>query len=329
MATLTGLSRLKLRDPWRWTLRLGFGVLLAGAAIYFLVRQVDWRTAFAYVRQVSLFWLLLGALSVLANGLAKSSRWRLLFPPDPAIPSRRKVFGVLMGGQLLNLLLPFRSGDISRAYFMGRYRGASTLAAAGTIGAEKIVDLTVLGLLIMVVLPLVVLPGSLLAAQGGAEISAAVGLVVWAGILLMLPVLQRWLITLGEHVPTLSVLGNMLARLLDGLHGLRSRQRLPSILMWSAAVWVTAVLTNLILFRALNMPTSLLSAVLVVLIIQGGVSVPIAPGQIGVFEALAVFALSLTGVPAEQALAFGILLHIIVIVVPLAVGFPWLWRHIK
>ncbi|NOX62008.1 MAG: flippase-like domain-containing protein [Chloroflexi bacterium] len=317
-----------MRIHSRQTLRFLVGVLLAALAIYFLSRQVDWAIALAFMRNAQPFWFALAAFSVVFTNAFKSLRWRLLFPPDEPLPSARQVFGALMAGQFLNFMLPLRSGDISRAYFMGRRRGASTASAAGTIGAEKVIDLVILGLLFVLVLPYVVLPDAIGHPQRNAFIGAGVGLVMWLGVLIALPwTQQRLLPWFMERWPVLAPPLKIFRRLLDGLSALRHRHRLPRLLLFSALAWFSAIATNLLLMQSLGLSRSWLAAILVVLIIQIGVSVPLAPGQIGVFEALAVFALSLTGVSFEQALAFGILLHILVLGVPMIFGLFWLWRQ--
>ncbi len=327
MTTANDLPQPRPRLTRRWIIRLGAGMLLAGLAIYLLDREVQWQDAFAAAKQVLPFWLCLSFLGIVANSIARALRWRLLFPADQEPPPRRAIFGVLMAGQLLNFVLPLRAGDLTRAYFMGRRRQASTAAAVGTIGAEKVLDLTIVGLLVAFVLPSLVLPSWLGSPGRDAFVGTVVGAIIWSGILLALPWFQRSLATWGARIELLAPLSRFLSRFLDGLAALRHIQRLPALLSWSAIVWLGGILANLFLMRALNLPATFLSATLVMLVIQGGVSVPLTPGQIGIFEALAVLALSLVSISATSGLAFGILLHFLVLVLPLGVGLPWLLRH--
>lgn len=324
---MTDVKKVRPASNRRWLLRLTLGIVLAVIAVYFLSRAIHWGTAVAYLKQMAVGWALVAVVSVVSNNLCKAMRWRLLFPPSEPLPRRWDVFGALMTGQMLNFLLPLRSGDLSRAYFMGRHRGASTVSAAGTIGAEKVIDLTITGLLVALVLPYVVLPAWVGTANRGVFVGAGVGVVLWLGVFAALPWMQRTLAAFGRRWPALAAVSSFISRLLDGLQSLRHRQRLPGLLAWSVGVWAFALLTNLLLFRAFGIPATLLNAALVLLFILGGVSVPLAPAQIGVFEGMAVLALSLTGVPAEQSLAFAIVLHIIVLGVPMVIGLPWIWRQ--
>ena len=94
MATLSDLIRPHQRLQLRWVVRLVAGVALAGAAIFFLSRQVDWAVAVSYLRQADPVWFFLGVFSVFLNNVVKSWRWRLLFPPEQQLPSHRQVFHV-------------------------------------------------------------------------------------------------------------------------------------------------------------------------------------------------------------------------------------------
>ncbi len=310
----------------RWGMRLLVGLGLAALAIYLLSRQVHWGRAIQYLTLAQPLWVLVGLGVIMVNNVAKALRWRLLFPPGQQ-PPKGYAFGALMSGQLLNFVLPLRSGDLTRAYFTGRHRGSSTAAAVGTIGAEKVIDLTIMGLLYALVLPSIILPAWLGSPERSAFIGALIGLVMWVAVLIALPIGQRMLARLAMSRPVLSKPSRALSGLLDGLQALRHVRLLPWLLAYSVLIWAAGILVNTALLKAVGLPPTLLSSALVVLVIQSGISVPLAPGQIGVFEALAVLALSLTGQSAEQALAFGILLHIVVLSFPIVVGVPWLLRE--
>lgn len=313
----------------RWAWRFSIGLTLALALLAILLRNIDGRATMQAMAQAHPLWVGAALLSVLLNGVAKTCRWRLLFPQGQPTPGRRQTLGILLAGQLVNTVIPFRGGDAFRAYFMGRDRGASTAAAVGTIGAEKLIDLILLGLVAAILLPFVVLPPSIHTNQTQMMgVSLAVGL-TWLALIMALPRLEMLLTTLSRRFPWLERWVSLLHRILSGLTALRDRRRLPPLLIWSLAVWATAILTNLLLFQALALPPSLLHAALVLVFIYGGISIPVAPGQLGVFEALTVVALGLVGIEGPRALAYALLLHAAVLLVPLLIGGTWLWRRAR
>jgi len=313
----------------RWLWQILFGLLIAALIIYLLLSVIDWRATLRALQQAHIVWVLVAAVSVIINGVAKSQRWRTLFPPDQPPPSRSQTFGILMAGQVVNFVLPLRSGDIFRAYFVGRDRGASTASAFGAIGAEKLIDVILVGLAAAIVLPLVALPSWINADGSQVGIVALVAALGWLGLILALPWINRLLARLGQRSALAARVSGVMQRLLDGLTALRQWRRLPIVLLWTALVWGTAITTNLFLFRALDMPVELLNALIVLIIIYGGVSVPVVPGQLGVFEGLTVLALSLVGIDTATALAYALLLHLLVLLVPIVFGGWWLLRRTR
>ena len=313
----------------RWAWQFGLGLVLALALLAILLRNIDGRATVQALMQARPLWVGAALVSVFLNGVVKSWRWRLLFPPTQPLPGRLQTLGILLAGQLVNTVVPFRGGDAFRAYFIGRDRGASTAAAVGTIGAEKLIDLILLGLVAAILLPFIVLPPDIHTNQQQMlGVSLVVGL-AWLALLMALPRLERFLATLSRRFSWLERWVILLHRVLSGLSALRDWHRLPQLIVWSLAVWATAILTNLLLFRALALPPSLLHAALVLVFIYGGISIPVAPGQLGVFEALTVVALGLVGIAGPPALAYALLLHAAVLLIPVLIGGTWLWRRAR
>lgn len=311
------------RFPW---LRLLAGALLAGFLLFLLGREIAWADVLRFLGQAQVGWLLLGVAAIFINSLARAQRWRLLFPREQAPPSLPQALGILLAGQLINNLLPLRGGDISRALLAGRRRGASTITAAATIGAEKLIDVSAAALLVAIVVPYFVLPAWLETNLAGVYTTIALAVLIWAALIFALPAAERYLAARTTPGRPLAALAARVHNLLRGLRALRQRRRLPQLLFWSLGVWGFSIAATWCVLAAFDLTASALAAALVVIIIQGGISVPVAPGHIGVFEWLAVLALRTLGFGDDVALAFALVLHAIVLLPPVLVGLPWLWR---
>ena len=308
-------------------LTLGLG--LTAFALVMLGRTVDWRSAWQTLQHVRWTWLALAICLLFLNNVSKASRWRLLFPMEQAPPSRSEALGALLAGQLLNFVLPFRSGDFSRAYFMGRHRGNSSASAAGTIGAEKVLDMMMMGALFTWVLPFFILPTWLEANKSAIWFVSLAALVLWLAILAGLPQATALLARLARQHPVFARPASFLTRLIQGFSALRHRQRLLPILLWTSLIWLCSVGATYALLASLNLPASLPLAILANVVVQGGLSVPVAPAGIAIFEWLAILALSIAGIPTEQGLAYGLLMHAAVLLFPVTIGIPWLIRRLS
>lgn len=316
------------RSNRRW-LQLFLGTIIAVAVLYWLFSTIDWQATRLALSKAHLVWVVIALASVFVNSVAKAERWRMLFPADRPTPSHREAFNVLMAGQLTNFILPLRSGDILRAYLVGRDRGASTATAFGTIGAEKVIDLIVIGFLAALVLPWIVLPSWINADGTQVIVLSVLAGLVWLGLCLLLPRIERLLSSLSHHSRLLDKAMAVIRRLLDGFTAVRDLRKLPGLISWTVLVWATAFTTNLLLFQAFDIDAGLLGAVLVLVFVVGGVSIPVTLGNLGIFEGLAVLALSLAGIEPATALAFALLLHLLVLIVPAFFGGTWFLRRLR
>jgi len=218
-------------------------------------------------------------------------------------------------GQAINLLIPGRWGELVRTYLTGEEAGISKSYVLGTIAAEKLVDLVVLAVLVVALIPFIALPDWLADRVGSAVVTA---LVVSAIAVTLLGGRSLWLKALDWALRPLpaATASRWRARVvagLDGLTALSNRSAAMAIWGWTLAFWAIAALTNLLLFLAFNLPASPLMALFLLAVLQAGVAVPSTPGKIGVFHYLCMLALSVFLVPAATGLAYGLILHFLVV----------------
>ncbi|MEE8586578.1 MAG: lysylphosphatidylglycerol synthase domain-containing protein, partial [Acidobacteriota bacterium] len=197
------------------------------------------------------------------------------------VPPISYLAGAVATGQTLNLLVPFRSGDVTRVLMIeGR-----KWTAAGTIAVEKAVDSAFFAA-VCLTLPLVwVVPDSL---EEPRVTAVAVSAVLLLAGFLVVPRLPRM--------------------------GIRLTPRSFGILIASSSlIWSGSLLNNYLVLRFLNLDLPWIAPVVLLVILQVGTAVPSTPGKVGVFQALAVLGLSFFGVSSTPAIAFGLVLHALVL----------------
>jgi len=115
-------------------------------------------------------------------------------------------------------------------------------------------------------------------------------------------------------------------QLIQGLTGLGRPRIMLAAGGWSLLAWFFGALTNWALLNAFNLPTSMGIALLLLVVLQLGVAVPSLPARVGVFEGLCIAVLGLFGVNPNLALAYGVMLHVVVLLPPVILGLWWLLR---
>jgi glycosyltransferase 2 family protein len=308
--------------------RGGIGILLSGLTLYLALRNIDYHDVGQMLVQADVLFIGLALFNVAINTVSKAVRWKVLIgQPGRAIPFSN-VLAMLIVGQMLNTLFPLRVGDVSRAYVIGGL-GPGRVFVLGTVVLEKVLDMITYVLLFCMVLVLIPLPpwvsdsvltGSLIAVA--LFVSALLAVRNQKKVVLLL---ERATVWLPIHVREKTNI--RLQSALSSLDVLRSRTDFVWLVIWSLVVWGTAILNNYLTLLALHiaLPMPIMASIFVVIILQIGISLPSAPGTIGVFQYGCIVALGFFGVAQSTAFSYGILLHAIVMLPTTLVGIVLFW----
>ncbi|MBN2472244.1 MAG: flippase-like domain-containing protein, partial [Anaerolineae bacterium] len=134
----------------RWR-NIILGLVLSGVFLWVALRGLDWQSMGA-ILQTTRWGYLLVAMGIWSIGLGtRAIRWRVLLGNTV---SPRATFHILNIGFLINNTLPFRVGELARAYLVGRSDAATSgWAALTTIVAERIIDMLAVVILLVLVIP--------------------------------------------------------------------------------------------------------------------------------------------------------------------------------
>ncbi len=319
----------KSRSNWLWTPRFWLGIAISLLALYLAAKDVKWPEVATVLSRADSLVLLLALGSVLLTTWAKAVRWQWLFYPRHSRLSMRHCISVLLIGQLANNLLPARLGELVRAYLIGERGPAgqdannkiSKVFALATTLVEKGLDSVMLLLLIALLSSWMPIPWWL--RRSSLMVSGVLAVLLLAVIITasqrkrIVAALQCW----SERFPVLAFL-HILERLIEAsgeLCALRDVGVQVRLWGWSALIWILAVATNLLTFRAIDLDVPPLASLLLLVVLMAGTIVPTSPIQLGVFHYLCVLALSVFGVEPNVALSYAILLHLVVYL-PIVVG---------
>jgi uncharacterized protein (TIRG00374 family) len=289
-------------SKWRGLVGVVISLLaLAIVSLFFDVRQVidtlrkaDWQA------------LTIALLVYGISYLPRARAWQLILMDD--VPFAR-VFMTMHVGYFLNNTLPFRMGELGRAYLLGR-TGLGFWRVFSTILIERSLDLAFAAGLLLGTLPLVLQTSN---AQHSALFAG--GVVVLALSLLYLLALKRaWALVQfelwGARWPWILRLGSQrLSAFLDGLAALTSFSRFLRVVVWLGFSWVMSIFVQYMILRAFLPSAQLLWAAFGVGAASLSVAVPSSPGFVGVFEASLVGALALLGISTSVAFAYALTTH--------------------
>jgi uncharacterized protein (TIRG00374 family) len=320
LVALAGVARLgrssALVNVGQQTLVLNVGISLVFLDLVFA--RIEWGSMLGALAQAN-YWMLLPSFALVVVSLfLRTWRWQWLLRRVGRVPFS-PAFRAACIGIGANMVLPARAGEFLRAYVLGRATGSSKTAIFATLVVERIFD----GLTILLSLVAVVLLG-----VRSAELKqiGIVGGVFYLGALAGVSLFyfrQAWFASLVERLLpeklSARVLG-LLRAFADGLHVLRDGRQLlvvslQSLLAWLAIAWS---FYPVILAFDFGAPVPLFTPFLLVPLLALGLTIPGAPGGVGIMQYMGVLALRLSFAAAgaelapdfaEQAAAFSLLMH--------------------
>ena len=300
---------------WLSLAQIWIGLALGLAALYLAARAIDFGRLGVALRQVRLPLVLLTLLNTLASPVLKAARWRWLFRPERPRVNLAGLASLIVIGQAVNFMIPGRWGELVRVYLTGEETQISKWFVLGTVAAEKLLDLVVLAVLVVALLPFVALPAGLAARV---DVVILTALVVIACAAALLGGRSFWLRLAERLLRPLPASAaerwqGRVAAGLDGLAVLGDRRAALAVWGWTLIFWVVAAFTNLLLLVAFDLPASVTMALVVLAALQGGIAVPSTPGKIGVFQLLCMVSLAAFGVSDATGLAYGLVLHVLVV----------------
>lgn len=298
------------------------GYVLATVCLVWVLHDFHVMQALRQIANVSWKWVVLGmACDVLSYGI-QALRWKFLLAPFGKVRLSRAIRAVY-SGLFANIVFPLRPGEVLRSYLLSNSEGITIGRILGSVGVERFVDLVIATAALAVVSLFVELPRRF---QRVADTLAIVTLVLLTIIAVLILYLE---IKLGGSPPPKSgrrrLPGKFMAVLTD-LHAMGTSPRFYAAVFASLLLPFFQVLGLWAMMRSYGLGLSLLSAVVVLLIINLGVSLPNAPANVGSYQLFCVLGLSIFDVEKTSATGFSIFAFLALTLPLVFLGFAALLR---
>lgn len=284
-------------------LKISIPLLIGGffiALTYYQTTDEQRRQIIKYISQTSGWIIGISLIFGFLSNLSRAIRWNYLLEPLGYKPKLANNILAILVAFLSNLGIP-RSGEILRASTITSYEKIPFSKALGTIAIERVVDLIML--LIIVIIAMLynfeyIMQLLMEAVKNGNKIAVVLLLIVGVGFLTFI---------LLRRVPKkrLSVVRKFGAEFLDGLKSIRRlRKKIPFILH-SVFIWLMYVLMFYIIKFALDETYMIGFDIILPAFIIGALVIATTNGGVGIFPLAVGTYLTTFGISEESGLAFG------------------------
>jgi uncharacterized protein (TIRG00374 family) len=307
------------------------GVAVSALLLFLFLRQTNFGEMWQALKEAKYVFLIPALFIRLIGVYFRSLRWKFFLKPLGNFSSIR-LFPLVVIGFMVNNLLPGRLGIVARAYILGEKENVSKMEVGGTVVAEQVFDGVMLILFALSIAIFVPLSGWV---QQGVYI--ATGLFLGALLVCFVLVFSKGfahrmvgLVLIVIPKKWRGKVEEWLLRLIDGLQFMRSPKKLLISLVLSVLIW----LCEAGMFYMAGLAFDLQQPFYIMLLITAVASLSwafmfVAPAGVGVFE-YSCKELLKPFVPvgiAATISAYVIVLHALIVLPMVALGFVFLWKE--
>ncbi len=303
------VSTARLRALSRKWLPLLVWAIVAVAVFFGLRQTIVWAEVRKALFSADVRWLLFACFTIALTQWLKAIRWRVLLQVHDIYPSLSELLKNQLTGQGLNTFLPVRLGEVARIQSLKRYDRTLIFSS---ITIEKSADLACFVVMALALTLVTNLPEWLTGQFRLFAVTTTIGIMILGVVLIISR--DTWLTHMLGPGTVLRPVLNHYKRFRTGWQVIARPRDAITLIVLSASIWSTAIVTNVCLLAAFALPLSWVSATALLVVLQIGITVVTLPATIGIFEYLCVMTLAWFGVPQSVAFSLGVVLHLLVLV---------------
>ena len=305
------------------------GVFISIVFLYFAFRELQPEAFLDSLAEVNLLWLIVAALTYFLAVTVIAWRWQFLLravQPVPLFPLTQ----IVATGYAGNNVYPLRAGEALRLFLLKRNHDVPVAGAATTVVIERVFDGIVMLSFILIGLLLVdVTSDRIQAVINFATPVFVIAVIVFFTLAMFPETLRAIIVKVAGFLPeTLeTIMMNLSEGILEGLGSLRSPVHLMGAIITSYSTWAIEAGVYWMVMQAFGLDSGYPVALLVVGTVNLAGLIPASPGQFGVYEFFASTVLTATGIAQNTALAYAIVVHIVIWLPVTLVGFYFLIQY--
>lgn len=305
--------------------KIFFGVIVSAVCLYLAGRHIDFSSLKESFKRINIFWMLFSSTGAFVSQWIRSRRWARLLKPIYFV-TNLKSFQIYSMGNLANLIIPLKGGDILRMWMMAKHLSGNKSPILATIVTERLVDLIFFGFLLGVSLLLYPLP-QWITMSGIILVLGSLGL---GALLVFLKIKVISLKALWKilgiilSARTIIRLQGIVTGFLEGMAPLSNVKEYIIFLVETILMWAGQGVFIYLLFYSLGFTETyhlgVNAALLLLALTTVAVTIPSSPGYVGTLHLMCVISLEICGLPTAEAFSYAIVFHGIFNVILIILG---------
>ncbi|TJY38113.1 lysylphosphatidylglycerol synthase transmembrane domain-containing protein [Pontimicrobium aquaticum] len=280
-------------------IKIALPLILGVVLVWYSLSKMPLSELLEYFKEANYFWIGLGVLLGILSHISRAYRWKFMINPMGYKLHIPNSFMAVMSAYLINYTIP-RAGEISRASIVANYEGIPFEKGFGTIVAERIADLVMMLLIIVITLflefeyiydffadrfdPYKILVGIF-------------GLIILS--LVFIVFIKRSNSKLALKIKI------FVTGLIEGVFSIFKMRQKWAFVFHTLFIWIMYVLMFYVTTFALNETSGIPFAAILIGFISGSFSIAATNGGVGSYPVAIFLAFSIFGIAEAAGMAFG------------------------
>ena len=296
-------------------IKSAIGIGISIVLIWLVFKGTNWNEFIKAIQNINYFVLIAAMIILISSVWIRAIRWRILISKVGNV-STNDLYKVTMVGFMGNNILPFKMGELLRAYVISKKQNIIFLGALTSLMVERLVDLISFILIISSVFLLFPI-------TDWTRKIAIIGFLIVISFLIFSLFLfkynskfETWYLEKQKQLiaKDKETISNHLVGFCRGIESLWQNPKPWQTVFLSLLIWVMYFIFTILSIYAFNFNLSFLDSmkvgILVLSFVTLAVIVPSAPGYIGTYQAAAIAALQIVYINIDAARAFAIMYHL-------------------
>lgn len=307
--------------------RIWFQLLLTGGFVALLAWRVNIGDALATLPDVNWVWVIPGLAAFTASKFLHAMRWRVFLGPQRNLPWQG-MFGIFLVGNMANITIPLRAGDLLRVQVASNRYGISRSETAATVFVvETLLDGLAFIALVAIAFSSGQMPGVLRGTFWGMAGLALLGLALGVGTarFVKAETLERTYPLKWLSPDIRARARRLLSQFLEGMVTLRDAKLAGVSIALSLPGWLLEAASYWFFGHAFGLGLDPAAYLIIMMTANFAVSIPLTPSGIGPYEVAVAEVAVLLGADRALATGFAIGMHLCYIVWIVFTGLVAMW----
>jgi len=285
-----------------------FGSLLSLILLIYILNGLDWQAFFQAIRTISLPEVFLGGVIIMINIAIRSLRWNLV--AKLGLDKFKSFWQAANIGYLANIIYPARTGEVLKVIAINKFAPLVFGRAVSSAIIDRMLDMIIVGIFTLIVIWI-----------HGNRIDPNIGRTVIAVFILATLVLSLSVIFVDAIKKRVEMwqfkakwqqkLHELFVHGLEGIQVFRQSKNILIVLILTMSVFLLDYFWMWKIMGAFGWDLPFEAGLTVGVFLLLSISIPSAPGFIGVYQMACVLALGLYGIDQTLAVAYSLVLQLI------------------